>query len=406
MFYARAAFCSYHERELPIALLRQQDQELDKWFREPTTFDRKNQPPAYTPLPPDYQPILIGTKPVEDGLENRNGVIYGFSTIASALISGASTIRAYLPEGSTLLRTLWEQPNESTKISGEQIAREINNRSTEYNYLMEDSLLVAGVHSRNYVEREISINLLRKQDSALENWLNDPLEVAPADLKPFHTPLFPGYTPILIGTKNYWGDEEMVDAVVDGFARIASALISGHDTIRAYVPDDSLLLKEDLMRLDEHCIIPGGVIAAQIKCMDAEPFCELDAFLDFFRLKEQQYIRMEFPINLLCKEDEMVNRWLDHPLSKPNLNTPAHWPPSSGYTPILLDTAGVEGSANCKAVVTNGFYRISNALHAGNTRIDAYVPAGSSLIPKALQFLQEEKQGEQLNRRKNKGNHL
>ncbi|WP_145712236.1 hypothetical protein [Chitinophaga japonensis] len=239
----------YVVREVPIWLLREKDPELDAWFRNPLRRREDEVLPISAPKPGHLAPILIGTKNV-NGQQHEDAVIDGFYRIAYALITGKEAIQAYVPENCSLMseaiqfqQRLKVEPEQKT-VPGEKIAREILDRHSkgwEADPHVGDTLNYAAVSSRNYVLREVPISLLRKQDVDLDNYLKNPA------VKENITPLYPGYTPILIGTKRY-GGPDIPDSVIDGFARTASAFHSGLKTIKAFIPEDSPLIRKILSR--------------------------------------------------------------------------------------------------------------------------------------------------------------
>ncbi|WP_130855601.1 hypothetical protein [Olivibacter jilunii] len=231
--YADVKKRTYVLRQLPIEMLRKQDSELDYRFREPLKHDWDNLPPVDATLRPGYMPILIGNKMAAGRKEIVDGVIDGFQRIAAALNHGYNLISAYVPWESPLTKIRWKGIKTGNFLSGEEIISEILSRKQENNDGIRDDLAYAEVHNRRYRLIEMPIDFLRKKDKLLDGWLNEPVTMEP---------LYPGYTPILLGRKSYGEDEDL--PLVDGFHRVASAVFSGRRTIKAYVPEDSPLIRQ------------------------------------------------------------------------------------------------------------------------------------------------------------------
>jgi hypothetical protein len=232
----------YVTMEVPIALLRRLDRELDLWFREPTAMldPRPYPPPVSTLLPAEHEPILMGTKYM--GIAKlENTVIDGFYRIAQALLAGKESINAYLPDDSQLIPYLKALPltlrpkNELLSFQALGIENITCMHSTEKQQMQ--LFLYVTLNDGKFREEAVPINLLCEHDPQLSRWLRSE-EAWNAE------PLFAGYTPILIGVCPPLGTEPLHNFLVDGYSRVAGAMVCGHDRIRAYVPLEGPLMKK------------------------------------------------------------------------------------------------------------------------------------------------------------------
>jgi hypothetical protein len=278
------------------------------------------------------------------------------------------------------------------KIDGRLIEGEILNSPYQKNRQMPALLAMADVRQRECVIREVPIRLLRMHDPELNSYFMNPVNGHhPRGVPPHRAKLSSPYKPILIGCKAYDG-AQVAFGVIDGFFRIGSALLTGKDCIRSYVPSDSPLLEE----LEK--ARPARVVFPERRKVSLYEHCGTQDYhfghvtekkaaqvIDYQIFRDGQFFKLPLSIALLRRHDPDLDQWLNATQKE------HHLPLYAGYTPVIVGVTLSDDQRSWVNYLADGYKRVASALAQGNKNISAYVPEDGPLI-RQLRKLKKSKQ--------------